>query len=157
MNRSANRIPALIAGTGVTGRGTLPGTSGSSRYSRWSAQLANTTGCPDPAGRPAHGWPPYSITRLRTYHGAASISSASSPAPPAPRVVPSWPAPSSAPVPLPAGAAAVGDRRRMRVIRPPSFGLGSVHQRSPETHPGQAGRPSSLATSAAVTGDAHVP
>ena len=34
MNRSANRMPALISGTGLTGRGSLPGASGSSRYSR---------------------------------------------------------------------------------------------------------------------------
>ena len=63
------------ADSGVSGRGS-PGPSGSYAYSRWSAKLTKTTsGPPSARPAPAQGRPPYSMTRLRTFHGAGSTDS----------------------------------------------------------------------------------
>ena len=72
---SAQRSPPPIADTGVRGRGAgPPGASGSYAYSRWSAKWTKTSSGPAVGARsaPAQGRPPYSVTRLRTFHGAGS-------------------------------------------------------------------------------------
>lgn len=83
---------------------------------------------PSPCTAPSQGRPPYSMTRLRTFHGAGSTVSS---------------APSA--------------RRRTRVRRPPSAGRGAVHHTSSPTKPTYSGRPSWAAAVAASTGDGHAP
>src|SRR5690606_25032132 len=73
-------------------------------YRRWSAKSTNTTSGPVSVVVPVQGRPPYSWTRLRTFHGAGSTASS-----------------------RPSGC------RRTRVRRPPSPGRGSVHHTSPPT------------------------
>lgn len=129
---SAQRRPPPVRESGVRGRGPgLPGASGSYAYSRWSAKWTKTSRGPS-AGRcaPAQGRPPYSVTRLRTFHGAGSSVISG---PPSTR------------------------RRRTRVRRPSSWGRGSVHHTSGPTVPRYSGRPSSEAARAASMGEGQLP
>ena len=114
--------------TGVSGRGSAPGTSGSYAYSRWSAKWTKTTsGPPSPRAAPAHGL-------------AAVLDDAAAHVPRGGQhrlgrlAVPS------------AGS-------RIRARRPPSAGRGAVHHISSPTAPRYSGRPSCEATSAASIGD----
>lgn len=122
---SAHLSPPPTGDTGVSGRGTPPGRY---RYSRWSAKCTKTTSGSPSTTAPAQGCPPYSMTRLRTFHGAGSTDSS----------VPSAP-------------------RRTRVRRPPSVGRGSVHHGSSPTKPTYSGCPSCAAASAASRGEGQEP
>lgn len=126
---SAQRRPSPTGESGVSGRGTAPSASGSYAYSRWSGKWEKTISDPVP-GRavPAQARPPYSMTRVRTFHGAGSG--------------------------LPAVPSA---RRRTRARRPPSAGRGSVHHTSSPTNAGNSGRPSWEAAVRASTGDSQAP
>lgn len=123
--------PAAHRRDGVSARGAgPPGASGSYAYSRWSAKWTKTTRGP-PRGRsaPAQGSPPYSVTRLRTFHGAGSAQSAGPPS---------------------AG-------RRTRARRPPSAGRGTVHHTSAPIAPTYSGLPSREAASPAPIGEGQLP
>lgn len=125
---STQRSPPPTPDSGVSGHGS-PDPSGAYAYSRWSVKFTKTTsGPPSVRPAPAQGRPPYSMTRLRTFHGTGSTES----------VVPSA-------------------RRRTRARRPASAGRGSVHHTSSPTTPTYSGRPSCDAASRASTGDGHVP
>src|SRR5712691_3462902 len=81
-----------------------------------------------PARSSVQGRPPYSCTRLRTFHGAPSTS-AGSPSPAA----------------------------RISAARPPSAGRLSAHHTAPSCSSTQDGPPPAAATSAGPIGDGHVP
>jgi hypothetical protein len=75
-----------------------------------------------------HGRPPYSCTRLRTFHGAGSTSTG----------VPS-------------------DPSRISAERPPSAGRPSAHQTTPSCTSTHLGATPAAATDSAVTGDSQLP
>ncbi len=125
---SAQRSPPPTAETGVSGRGAAS-PSGAWAYNRWSAKWQNTrTARPSASTAPAQGWPPYSMTRLRTFQGVGSGVCS-----------------------VPSG------RLRTSARRPPSAGRASVHHTSSPTTPTYSGRPSCSATSRASIGDGQAP
>lgn len=123
---SIQRRPPPTVDSGVSGRGSPP--PGVKAYSRWSVKFTKTTSGPVSVVTAAHGRPPYSMTRLRTFHGAGSTGSS-----------------------VPSAC------RRTRVRRPPSVGRGAVHHTSSPTKPTSSGRPSCAAARAASMGEGHDP
>ena len=128
--RSANRNPE---DAGVSGVGWPPPAPVSrSRYRRWSVKFAKTrsnrpASSADGTGR--YDRPPYSCTRVRAYHGAASSSRGLSP----------------------------GPAEAMIVIRPLSAGRLSCHHTSSPAKAGNLTFVAPRATSAALIGDFQVP